>query len=208
LELPELTTAPEDSLLTSAPLAVGFSLLRIKRDDPAEQALAAMLIHSESDLAERTDPMVFPVYGRGRALWGLIGPGITPKNIHDSAAFLVGPCSCEVKELNPGFDMLLAADWDEELKAGGIALTAIETKSTPPPAEPELVTIPTGAKGAQPAPAPWPRAAAPYEVTEVAHVVPMTWIVGGVGALALLGLLIAVVVVAASSQSRRDRAES
>ena len=144
LELPELTTAPEDSLLTSAPLAVGFSLLRVQRDDPAEQALVAMLIDSESDLAERTDPMVFPVYGRGRALWGLIGPGITAKNIHDSASFLVGPCSCEVKELNPGFDLLLAADWDELLAQGGIPLTAVETKTTAPPAEPELVPIPTG----------------------------------------------------------------
>ena len=35
----------------------------------AEQALVAMLLGSESDLAERSDPMVFPIYGRGRALW-------------------------------------------------------------------------------------------------------------------------------------------
>jgi hypothetical protein len=207
LELPELTTAPEDSLLTSAPLAVGFSLLRVRRDDPAEQALVAMLIGSESDLAERNDPMVFPVYGRGRALWGLIGPGITAKNIHDASAFLVGPCSCEVKEQNPGFDLLLAADWDELLTAGGVTLTAAETKTTAPPAEAELVPIPTGA---QPAPAAVLPPAIHYEVTEVAsyRVVPMAWIVGGVGALALIGLVIAVVVAAASSQSRRDRADS
>jgi hypothetical protein len=207
LELPELTTAPEDSLLTSAPLAVGFSVLRVKRDDPAEQLLVSMLIHSEEDLAERSDAMVFPVYGRGRALWGLIGPGITPKNIHDSASFLVGPCSCEVKELNPGFDLLLAADWEQLLTEGGVALTAVETKSAPHPAEPELVPIPTGA---QPAPVPFPPVTVQYEVTEVHSysVLPMTWIVGGVGALALIGLVIAVVVVAASSQSRRDRADS
>jgi hypothetical protein len=205
LKLPELTTAPEDSLLTSAPLAVGFSLLRVRRDDPAEQALVAMLLGSESDLAERSEPMVFPVYGRGRALWGLIGPGITAKNIHDSASFLVGPCSCEVKELNPGFDLLLAADWDKLLTAGGITLTAAEMKTAALPAEAELVPIPTGAQ-----PAPLPPAAIHYEVTEVAsyRVVSMAWIVGGVGALALIGLVIAVVVVAASSQSRRDRSES
>ena len=88
-------------------------MLRVPRDDPPSSALVAMLIGSEPDLAERTDPMVFPVFGRGRALLPLIGAGITAKNIHDSAAFLVGPCSCEVKEQNPGFDLLLAADWDD-----------------------------------------------------------------------------------------------
>jgi hypothetical protein len=208
LELPELTTAPEDAILTSAPLAVGFSLLRVQRDDPAEQALVAMLLGSESDLAERSDPMVFPIYGRGRALWGLIGPGITAKNIRNSAEFLVGPCSCEVKEQNPGFDLLLAADWDKLLTEGGVTLTAAETKITAPPTtEAELVPIPTGA---QPAPAAVPPSTIHYEVTEVHSygVVPMTWIVGGIGALALFGLVIAVVVVAASSQSRRDRSDS
>ena len=206
LDLPELTTAPEDAILTKTPLAIGFSLLRVRRDDPAEQALVAMLIHSESDLAERTDPMVFPVYGRGRALWGLIGPGITAKNIHDSAAFLVGPCSCEVKELNPGFDLLLAADWDQLLTECGIALTAVETKTATPPAEAELVPIPAGA----PSPATLPPAFAQYEEVELHSygVLPMTWIVGGVGVLVLAGFVIAIVVVAASSQSRRDRSDS
>jgi hypothetical protein len=144
LKLPELTTAPEDALLASTPLKVAFSLLRVRRDDPAEQALVAMLIGSEPDLAERTDPMTFPVYGRGRALWGLIGPGITAKNVGDSAGFLVGACSCEVKELNPGFDLLLSADWDTLLSDSGIPLAAVATEMKQP-AEAELVPIPAGA---------------------------------------------------------------
>ena len=28
------------------------------------------------------------------------------------AEFLTGPCSCEVKEMNPGYDLLLAANWN------------------------------------------------------------------------------------------------
>jgi hypothetical protein len=144
LKLPELTTAPEDTLLAETPLRVEFSLLRVRRDDPKELALVAMLIGSEPDLAERNDPMVFPVFGRGRALLPLIGAGITGKNIHDAAAFLVGACSCEVKELNPGFDLLIAADWEEQLASGGERLV------TPPPTAvpsgpPVLVPIPTGA---------------------------------------------------------------
>lgn len=145
LELPELTDAPEDALAANAPLQIAFSLLRVRRDDPAEQALVSMLIHSEPDLAERDDPMVFPVYGRGRALWALIGAGITARNVGDSAGFLVGPCSCEVKELNPGFDLLLAAEWDVLLSPDGTPLaTATALLPAEQPAEAELVPIPGG----------------------------------------------------------------
>ena len=143
LELPELSAAPEDNLLADLPLTVDFSLLRVPRSD-AEQALVAMLIGCEPDLAERSDPMVFPVFGRGRALLPLIGAGITARNVHDSAQFLVGPCSCEVKELNPGFDLLLAADWDALLSPTGIPLAPAPV-ATKIPDQPELVPIPSGA---------------------------------------------------------------
>lgn len=143
LKLPELTDSPEDKLLAATPLQVAFSLLRVPRND-AEQPLIEMLLHSESDLAERSDPMVFPVFGRGRALLPLIGAGVTAENIHDSAAFLVGACSCEVKEQNPGFDLLLAADWDVLLSQDGVPLLASQTRNMSPPSEAELVPIPSG----------------------------------------------------------------
>ena len=143
LKLPELTDSSEDKLLSATPLQVAFSLLRVSRGD-AEQPLIQMLLHSESDLAERSDPMVFPVFGRGRALFPLIGAGVTAENIHDSAAFLVGACSCEVKEQNPGFDLLLAADWDVLLSQDGVPLLASETRKIAPTGTAELVPIPGG----------------------------------------------------------------
>ncbi len=143
LKLPELTDSSEDKLLSATPLQVAFSLLRVPRGD-AEQPLIQMLLHSESDLAERSDPMVFPVFGRGRALLPLIGAGVTAENIHDSAAFLVGACSCEVKEQNPGFDLLLAADWDVLLAQDGVPLLASQTRNSTPTGEAELVPIPSG----------------------------------------------------------------
>jgi hypothetical protein len=166
LALPELSSSPEDQLLASVPLRVAFSVLRVSRDDPAEEALTAMLIHSEPDLAERSDPMAFPVFGRGRALLPLIGAGITAENIHDSAGFLVGPCSCQVKELNPGFDLLLADEWDTLISFEGAPAAA-----TAPPdnEEPELVAIPAGA--ASPAPTTIAPAAGPKTVTVPAPVV-------------------------------------
>ena len=148
LKLPELTTDPADELLASTPLKLAFSVLRVPHGSAQEQALAGMLVRCEPDLADRSDPIVFPVFGRGRALLPLIGAGITDKNIQDAAAFLVGPCSCQVKELNPGFDLLLAADWDSLLSTNGQQLTAFQTGGLrlPTTREAELVPIPSGSR--------------------------------------------------------------
>lgn len=148
LKLPELTNDPADDLLAATPLKVAFSVLRVPHGSMDEQALAGMLVRCEPDLADRPDPIVFPVFGRGRALLPLIGAGITEKNIHDAAEFLVGPCSCQVKDLNPGFDLLLSADWDSLLTESGQQLTAIQTGGVLPresrSREAELVPIPSG----------------------------------------------------------------
>lgn len=145
LKLPELTADPDDELLASTPLKLAFSVLRVPKSTAAEEALAGMLIRCEPDLFERSDPMVFPVFGRGRALLPLIGAGITAKNIQEAAAFLVGPCSCQVKEQNPGFDVLLSADWDTLLSQSGQQLTAFQTRGPlAGSGETELVPIPSG----------------------------------------------------------------
>jgi hypothetical protein len=95
-------------------LSYGFPVLTVSPDDPAERLFIDMLLKSESDLYEHTDePMVFPVFGRGRVLGCLFGEYITEKNIQDASAFLSGSCSCEVKALNPGVDLLIAAPWDQ-----------------------------------------------------------------------------------------------
>ena len=36
---------------------------------------------------------------------------LTPP-VMDAAAFLIGPCSCQVKDQNPGVDVLMAVDWN------------------------------------------------------------------------------------------------
>jgi hypothetical protein len=100
-------------LRTELPVEIKFSLLRLKRSDPAEAALVAMLTHLEKDLGEYAkEPMVFPVFGRGRVLEPLIGAGVTSNNVMEQAGYLCGACSCEVKEQNPGMDLLMAANWE------------------------------------------------------------------------------------------------
>ncbi len=142
LKLPVLTDAPEDQLLGGPPLAVKFSVLVIPPVKD-EEVFRQMLLHCEPDIPGRTEPLVYAVFGRGRSLLPMIGAGITADNIQEYAEFLVGACSCEIKEQNPGFDLLLAADWDALLKEQGYKPTAISSKD-PLPRDPETVAIPKG----------------------------------------------------------------
>ena len=98
-------------------LAFKLSMLRVKRTDPAEQPFVAMLMTTDEHLAKlASEPMAFPIFGRGRSLCALAGKSINADNILDVCAFLAGACSCMVKEQNPGTDMLVRADWDAALK--------------------------------------------------------------------------------------------
>jgi hypothetical protein len=89
------------------------TLLRVRRDDPAEAMLVRQLLGSEPDLAGRNEPMAFPVFGRGRVLYALIGTGIKADNVREAMSFIGGDCSCTVKRDNPGTDLLLVADWGD-----------------------------------------------------------------------------------------------
>lgn len=93
--------------------SVNFEVVTISRNDPHELYLVKMLMNSERDLYKfESEPMVFPVYGRGVALWAIVGSGVNEWNIREAAEFLTGPCSCQAKLLNPGVDLLMAMDWD------------------------------------------------------------------------------------------------
>ena len=94
-------------------LSYEFSTLTISRSDPQERMLLEMLLKSEPDLGEYADePIAFPVFGRGRALYALASEGINADTIRETIAFLTGPCGCEIKMLNPGVDLLMSVNWD------------------------------------------------------------------------------------------------
>lgn len=96
------------------PRELSFSCVEVDPEDPKEAAFIQMLLGTEEDLPQYLgkEPMAFPVFGRGRALYGLVGKGITRENVLEACQYLTGPCSCLVKELNPGMDLLMRADWD------------------------------------------------------------------------------------------------
>jgi hypothetical protein len=120
LKLPEPDDAVAEEILAAKnrpPLRIQFSLLRLSRRDATEAGLTSMLLNTEEDLKTYDEPMAFPVFGRGRALDALVGKGINAENIAHACAFITGACSCEVKRINPGKDLLFAVDWDRNTGA-------------------------------------------------------------------------------------------
>lgn len=95
---------------------IEISHIKLARDEAAERWLIDALLSIEDDLRSEDfhdDPMVFAVYGRGRALPPYVGPGVTRDNLIDCIEFVTGACSCTVKEQNPGLDLLVRHDWQK-----------------------------------------------------------------------------------------------
>jgi len=99
-------------LRSGLPLKMAFSVVRLSRTDPQEHVFLSMLLNSEKGLSDIKEPIVVPIFGRGRALGTLTGKVLNVAHVGEAASFLTGACSCQVKELNPGFDLLIAANWD------------------------------------------------------------------------------------------------
>ena len=64
---------------------------------PKEEIFIQMLLGTEPDLAYVKRPIAFPVFGRGRVLYALVGRGIKPKLINSVCKGLIGWCSCTIK---------------------------------------------------------------------------------------------------------------
>lgn len=120
---------PDDPpLLSELPMRIGFSTLRLSRQDPAEKAFVEMLTRADP---KAEGPAIYPVFGRGRALSALSGDDLDAKTIDYAGGFIAGPCACEVKELNPGVDLLLTLDWEQ-------LLALARAEPTPPVPEPVI----------------------------------------------------------------------
>ncbi len=127
--------------VTQEDLRLEFSVLRLARDAAVEQPFIQTLLATEPDLKDVKEPIVFPVFGRGRALHAFVGAGIKHETIDQAASFLIGKCSCQVKELNPGTDLLLAANWDELIKSHATAAPDLPPLSELARLAPVTVTI-------------------------------------------------------------------
>ena len=146
IKLPEGIGLPGSELHSEIPLLVKFSYLEIDRNDPREQFFAKLFLNVHPELTNNDEPIIVPVFGRGRALEVIPASDINPALMEDLTLFMSGACSCQVKERNPGFDLLLSTKWDIELFG--------ENGLRPPPAKsvgdsdraPTLLSIPPGRK--------------------------------------------------------------
>ncbi len=139
--LEELEIDEEELRRKNIQLRIEFSIMTIAREDPREEFLLKMLLKSESDLEEANEPLAFPVFGRGRVLYALVGKGINAEMVHGACKFVVGPCSCQVKQQNPGFDLLTPIDWEGAIGDNKISDPLPESESPP-----KLLSIPPGKK--------------------------------------------------------------
>jgi len=95
-----------------ANLKVSFPLVRLSRSSPGEGHFIETLLGIEPDLKKLDKPIALPIFGRGRCLYAFVGDGINADNVSEACGFIVGPCACQVKAMNPGIDLPMQADWD------------------------------------------------------------------------------------------------
>jgi hypothetical protein len=122
----QLPDGAADGVSSRVPeLKIAFSAVRIARDDPAEEVFLKILQRMDPEQAAADYPVAIPVFGRGRALTAVSGDNITADSIRDCNEFMCGPCACQIKELNPGIDLLFAADWNDALAKGRLKEAAV-----------------------------------------------------------------------------------
>ena len=154
LKLPE--ASPGDPPMTAdLPLRIAFSTLRVARSDLAERFLVAQLVNWNRHPDTATKPMLFPVFGRGRTLPPAIGTAIRSEVLGVIGRMVTGPCSCQVKQMNAGFDLLMAMNWEaliagRPIKAPEVpALTGLSqfasVATTRPEARPDQAGLSAGA---------------------------------------------------------------
>ena len=144
LELPKLDDQDIKNGLVSVPddgLRLTFPMIRLARDNPREAFLIRSLLSTEPDLKDVTGPIAFPIFGRGRVLYSLVGRGIKFDNVSEAARFLIGSCSCQIKEQNPGADLLIRVDW-QKLLGTSTTLEELPTVDEIMKRKPILVPIP------------------------------------------------------------------
>lgn len=135
---------PDSQLGPGPPLRLKFSSVRVRRDDPAEQVLIRMLAGPKAEFDPATTPFAAVVFGKGRVLGAWPLALLDDRLLEETSLFLVGRCSCRLKNENPGWDMLLNVDWEKALQNAGeqskklhssVADSALETRTASAPAQ-------------------------------------------------------------------------
>jgi hypothetical protein len=146
---------PDSQLGPGPELRLKFRVLHLKLSDAAEKPLFAMLAGPDGKV--RPDqPLAAAVFARGRVLSAFPLDALDDATLEEACMFLIGRCSCRVKDQNPGWDVLMNVDWAKALEKAGAerkaTASATAVKAETPKAAPEVSTI--TAEAAPPPPTP------------------------------------------------------
>ncbi len=146
-QLPRIDPNDPTSKLGPGPkLQVKFTVERVNKADAKEGMFLKMLAGSKATQEMTKGSWLAAVFGRGRVLGSWPVAGFGDEQVEEVCLFLLGACSCQVKNLNPGWDLLLTADWEAALdKADKLAAASGDTVANAvvpeKVAEPETVKI-------------------------------------------------------------------
>ncbi|MFO0922134.1 MAG: hypothetical protein U0905_06540 [Pirellulales bacterium] len=146
LELPEGIGEPGSELYSEVPLFLRFSSLEIDIEKDEERYFRQLAQGFSDQIDLLKEPILIPVFGRGRALEVIPYSRIDGPLVSDLTKFLCGACSCQVKERNPGFDLLLSVHWTRELFGEGGFVPEPKDGEKSLGNAPVLLTIPPGKK--------------------------------------------------------------
>lgn len=174
---------PDSRLGPGPELALRFPTLRIDRNDPAETLLVRMLA-GPTGASISGQSFAVAIFGRGRVLGSWKLRELDDASLEDACMFLIGRCSCRVKNENPGWDLLLNVDWDRVLQQAMNVSAAKDSSAIAAPAEParpETVTIqPRSAAAAQSVKQPGPHLS---KRTGIITVIAAVTVLAGLGGL-------------------------
>jgi len=93
-------------------LRLSFKLLIVSREDLKEKQFLNILENWDSSVIDHKEPTAFAFFGRSRVLPAMTGEHLNPQNLLDACEYLIGPCGCQIKRENPGYDVLSTVRWD------------------------------------------------------------------------------------------------
>lgn len=98
--------------IAESPFGKVISVIELDRNNPEEKHFFSMLLNVEDDLKDISEPMLFGIFGRFRALEPLLAKGISESNINLMIDFLTADCSCLIKDALPGRSILFKGNWE------------------------------------------------------------------------------------------------
>ena len=105
-------TDAADYLKSDIPLKISFAVIRLPRKG-TDDVFVNLCLNMEPRLSRiKGTPVLLTVYGRGRIIPPITDKKVTSEDIDKINTFITDPCSCQVKDMNPGFDLLIKHDWD------------------------------------------------------------------------------------------------